>query len=157
MIDKFDSYDVLHNLNSFFLMFYSFYLAGLGCNKSFCAAYWQTQDVKPDSIHTMCNGETFKPVWHFLTNLNSVFWSFSHGFLKIHTSTIFCCCRFISAQFQWFLIQHIKIIVMSKLYEFLPNNKLFFLISLFDNFKISAYTTTYWYLQPLSFRSPRNV
>ncbi|KMZ70609.1 E3 ubiquitin-protein ligase CHFR, partial [Zostera marina] len=35
----------------------------LGCNKSFCAAYWQTQDVKPDSIHTMCNGESFKPIY----------------------------------------------------------------------------------------------
>lgn len=41
---------------------FSSLLAGLGCDRAFCSAYWHVQSLTRSDFHPICSPETFKPV-----------------------------------------------------------------------------------------------
>ena len=58
-IDTLRYVEVLLDMQAF-LIFPS--LAGLGCDRAFCGAYWHTQRFGGSDSHPVCCHETFKPV-----------------------------------------------------------------------------------------------
>jgi hypothetical protein len=41
---------------------FAFSLAGLGCDRAFCGAYWRAQGLTRGDFHSICSHEAFKPV-----------------------------------------------------------------------------------------------
>lgn len=58
------------------------FLAGVGCDRSFCGAYWHAQRVTGSDSYHICSPDTFKPVcallvlFSILCFLLSLFFSF---------------------------------------------------------------------------------
>lgn len=51
-------------------------LAGLGCSRTFCGAYWTAQGLDARQFNVICPEETFKPVWMFLLKLSFILFIF---------------------------------------------------------------------------------
>lgn len=79
------SFDLFFSLNHLKKIFYIYFvsiisilncLAGLGCSRTFCGAYWTAQGLDARQINVICPEETFKPVWMFVAKILFILFNF---------------------------------------------------------------------------------
>lgn len=61
LLNVYENY-ILCILFNFLALIYQPYIAGLGCDRAFCGAYWCSQGVNSSQHNPICDQETFKMV-----------------------------------------------------------------------------------------------